>query len=198
MSMSSSTKKQLDWNINSNDTCEFETVSLKKETIKNEALINDQVIHLLDLLETMNLYRKGMYLYEPCKWAPRYNIMEFAWTFCNYPPISTKVGEKLELCIPDIKNPANMTSYEVHNYIHQESGRMLINKKDAYTICNISSMRLLWFMLDIMKSKEYYNVYTNIIQQLLCAVSESNDTIESSTATKLLAQFTKLKIKHSN
>lgn len=84
----------------------------------NQKLIDYETHKLLQLIEKQDLYRKGCYLYDVEKNEPRYNIAEFAWTFCKEPMVAYKIETQLENMIEDIPDPCDMSIDEITLYLY--------------------------------------------------------------------------------
>lgn len=145
------------------DNKELYDVVLKSESRVSDKLIQYQTEKLLNVIKLKKLYRKGDYLFDTEKLHPHYNILEFAWTFCEYPPIANQVAESLESRLVDIPNSDDDKDisklvahfkYNVIPYIDQ-----MKHTRDPELI------RFIWFAMSRIKNGDYEHVA--LLAQLL-------------------------------
>jgi hypothetical protein len=124
---------------------------LKSEKNFSKQQVNAEVQKLLELIRFKNLYRRGLFLYDAHFVHPQYSILEFAWTFCSYPPIASEINAKLESSISDIPSAEGLNGSQIDEYIKELAFKYL-EPNDGRDDINPELMRFLWFLLHLIKN----------------------------------------------
>lgn len=122
----------------------------------------------MDLIKFKNLYRKGYYLFDTQKWVPHYSILEFTWTFCNYPPIANKVADVLERSLPDIPDTDKLSQKDIDWYIYDLTNKYLSLSEEKRLNKPPEFVRLMWMMISAIKKGklEYVPVFNSTLDVL--------------------------------
>ena len=171
------------------ETNELYDVVLKGESRVSDKFVRDQTEKLLKVIELKKLYRKGDYLFDTEKLQPHYNILEFAWSFCDYPPVANQIAESLEKRLEDIPD-----SETVNEEMERQFAKTILKRffgtdkhlKPFKAVRDPDLVRFIWFAMNKVKNgdRTYIDVLSNLIDDLHKAKWEPADKFK-----KLLQRY---------